>query len=548
MNKTLFNRVNMMWVTNPVFPAGQSLYSCPTDGSKSQVLVPIGTPVFWDPITNLSVDALTVCNLNRINAGVAVDTNGDGMPDDIARVFNDYIDPCGIESATADIPSCGRPPITDIMFDCLERNKTYSLIIRWRDNRTEVSTTQGDWDSVQVKFKVPDTICTTCPAGMNCKEAVCELIDDATGKTKYANFKDRFLGRRLTRRPIPVDILGLESNAYQFNLAPVLGTSCCQNCVKINRIQSFRYVPIVAGVPQPAVTIPFTNNFLPGDPNFTYLPQLDGMIRQINNTLGGSVASYIKGRDCCDSILEVIHCNTFELLDQGGVPIASTQTNPLNIIQYSNTCGPCYDNGSSWTPTCGIRVIGKPTHPTIGCKSPRNQLAYEAIDIEVDFVDGWENTRTFVRQIQKAQSPKNTGYHMFYADYEHNHAGGHGRPQGEYNEWLGMPFPELTGRIDGMVDKCQQGYCVMTMVRGNKGHQLTGGMQVQNPGMQPLGVDMWAVSSTNVAAMRSLQDTLNAILACQGCPVKTPIMCLDPLDVLVDQDNASYPVSGVPVH
>jgi hypothetical protein len=532
-----------MCVNQPVFAGGNPIYSCPVNGGEPQILVPVGTPVFWNPENNLSIAQADICNHKRIYGGVSVDRNGDGIPDDIARVFNDYIDPCGIEAATAQVPVCGLSPVTDIMFDCLRRGKTYSMIIRWRDNRTENLTTQGDWDSIQIKFKVPDEVCTSCPAGMNCQHAQCEIMDIVSGN-QYARFKDRFLGRRLKRRPIPVDILGLQPNFSHWNLAPVLGSNCCTNCVKINRIQSMTWTDPTTG-PQNVV---FTNNFVPGDPNFTYLGQLDGLVRQINTALGTTAASVVRGRDCCDSQLEIMYCNnTVVLLDNTATPIPPTNTgNPLSLITYSNSCGPCFDNASSWTPTCGLRITGKPSHPTIGCKSPRNQLAYEAMDLEVEFVDGWEDTRTFIRKVQKARTPQNTGYHMFYYDYYNNHMGGHGRPMTEYNEWAGMPFPELVGRIDGVCDKCKSGYCSFTMVRGNKGNQGVGGQSVQNVGIQPLGVDVWAIDSTNTAAIQSLQDYLNAVLACQGCPVKTPLICLT-AGVLTNQElvPGELPFSGL---
>lgn len=534
MNKNLYTRTNLLCVSQPVYAGNLPVFSCPTDGSKGEVLVPIGTPVFWDPVTGTSLAQNQLCTVNRFKAGVSVDRNHDGIPDDIALVYNDVIDPCGIRAATADIPQCGLPPVVDALFDCLEYDKTYSMIVYWRDNRTELTTTQGDWDSVQIKFKVPSDPCTACPPGLNCKGAQCEIIDVASGR-KTKQFRDRLLGRRLSVKDIPVDILGLESNFYQWNLASTLGSSCCTNCVKIDLLESFTYTPLVG----PAVTVPFTNNAGAGDPNFTYLPQLDGIVRQINAALGTTAASIVHGRDCCDNVLEIISCLPIVLNGLGGVPIPPTATgNPLNPITYPNSCGPCYTNGSSWTPTCGIRIKGKASHPTIGCKSPKAQLAYDAIDIKVEFVDGWENARTAVRPVQTARSPKNTGYDMFYYDYYHNHAGGHGRPMTEYNEWSGMPFPELTGRIDGVCDKCKSGYCIIHIVRGNAMDTTMGGAQIQNTLQMPLGVDAWAIAADNLVAMQSIQDYLNTILACQGCPVKTPVTCIA-AGVLVNDSSVS---------
>ena len=503
--------------------------NCENDGVATIVPAP-GQPVFWDADTGKTVAAADVCKVRIMKGGIPIDTDGDGIANYIQEVTMGYMRPCDVEDIQFEVPVCGTAPKVDMLMDCLKSGKTYSIKVKWIDDRTQSRQDQGFFEEYTITFKVASDPCVECPDSFNCKSAICEIINIVSNKKPKSGIQ-RFFGKSvgLTPKDLPFDIVALEEFSYQWCFTPI--ADACEGCTTISRILSITI---------DGVTTAFTNSQVPGDATHTYDAQLDGIICQINTLLGTKAATLNRSQACCPVKLEINSCKVITLNTTANAPIAvcTPTVNPLDPVAYANACGVCYDNGSTKTFTCGIRIIGKPIRPVCNYKLQGNELGYLGMQLEGEFVAGFEDAFTYTRVVTKGTIPKNLGYQWQYRQYRAE------VQTGRDDTILRGDPPYGQGRIDNVTVSCPTSYCSMQLTRSNR-------QTDQNTHGTPYGpktLDTWLVPKADLVTMLSLQTYLNAIAACGNCPTKPSGFCVvdgDP-DVMTSDWDPETPGIGGP--
>lgn len=505
-----------------------------TDVETGQLLVPPGSPVFWNMDDGKTVAIADIPKVRRMAGGVAIDTDGDGIANYIQKVAFNYFRPCDVEEINYDTPICGTAPKADFLFDCVEAGKTYSILVKWINNDTENRQANNWHDEYTIVFRVVPGTCTPCSdSTLNPKAAVCEIINITKGKQRSQ--LHRFFGRSvgLSHKDLPFDIVGLEAKSYSYCFSPI--PADCSDCKTVSRIKSIR----IGTDPDDVLTV-FTNANVPGDVTETYDAQLDGIVCQINTLLGQKAATLNRSQTCCSIKLEINTCKDIVLYDDTDtiIPVCSPTVNPLDPVAYANSCGVCYDNGSTKTFTAGIRVIGKPTQAKCGTQFSGPNIGYLGMELSIEPVSGWEDAQTYTRVVTKGTLPRNLGYQLQWDQF-------YMEPDTHMGDAVRARFypSKNVGRNEQVTVVCKKSYCTMNMTMAHKFSDQSTHSMINGP----KSVTVWAVPKDDLVTMLSLQLYLQAIGAASGCPTKPNGYCIvdgNP-DVMTDDATAIGPHGGL---
>jgi hypothetical protein len=170
----------------PVTTAGQTLTQLVAAG--------IGTMGVFSYDTGLSVSAATVVNERSIFIAIAVDTNGDGVADDVRFSAGTHIQKRGVTAYTLRCYSPERPNIVDITdFTDVKCDSDYAFKVEFRGN-TQAYMNYG-FNQFAKTFAVRTGCCGAgcdCPSG-DCNQLAQLLVDAVNADTDgilLANYLD----------------------------------------------------------------------------------------------------------------------------------------------------------------------------------------------------------------------------------------------------------------------------------------------------------------------------------------------------------------------
>lgn len=453
--------------------AGQPLFVCVGSGASSRIVynvVPgqlVAYTINTDGTTT-TVDAgtLAASDIYSLYVGVGVDTDGDGVTNDIRHIGIEQISGCHPREASASSPKCGSPKVVDFYFDCTQCDETYSVMVKVDDNQTR---SYSPWNKSFAEFVgsivTECSSCSNCPPEHNCREVACKLadalnseLDLAVGTRNYPDWKGKGL-------PRPYFATRLHENSFKYCISPQSLAGSCENCTHVGAISS----AFIDGV-----QYDFVGNVDPNNPTLTFRAQIDSIIAQINDAFktaygdkahGGSAYATGGYSNCCDVEIWVNSCDAaFELRDETDTEITPTVSeNPFTVHSTYTPepdCIDCDEQPASSSFNCGIRVIAEQIKPDCGCLIDQPLMFYGR-NIEVlPFGDGWKGKTWRVVEVQSMELPAGFGSWIQWLEYQ-NEPDGRGRQYSRSNinkGWANLPGNKA--RINNAVTaRCDVDYC-----------------------------------------------------------------------------------------
>lgn len=443
---------------------GTSLYSCPS-GQNGDVVINAqpGQLFALNPKTLVTVDhtSLSASNVDELQFGVAIDSDGDGLADGVRLVAGDALYAYYIDAIEAQPPVCGLPYIKDFLFKCTDVDSSYSIKISLENNLTRGYYPLNRGEEWVLTADTTDPSCGSCSTTHDCNEVACRLVESfyRTGLAQYPDWK-------MPRKNWPIEVHRLFDTDYEFCLAPDNGL--CDDCISVDGINR-----IVIGEGQTEEIIDLTNSVSLQDNTATLIPQIKLIVNQINDALGslGHATVYQGTGGCCPIKLLVNTCQVFQIGYYDGetfTPIVpcnqnddNSQPNPLDPIPDTNDCPNCDSEATSTTYDCGIRVIVKPDILKCDCNYPAlPPAAYFYGKMNIYPIDGWTKGATTVVTKQNVQIPENFGYMVKYWEYSQS-THGTGKSYLPFNLNRGqLGLPQSGGRVSAVtVSNCKKDYC-----------------------------------------------------------------------------------------
>lgn len=455
--------------------AGVPLFTVVGSGSKKRLVYNVlpGQLVAYTVTggVSLTVDtgSLAASDINGLFIGVGVDTDGDGMTDDIRHIGIEGIAGCNPDEVSTSSPRCGNPQVMDFYFDCTECDETYSVLVKVDDNETR---SFSPWNKSSAEFVGSVTTqcssCDDCPVEHNCKEVACKLSDSLNGELDLKVANRLYPDWKGTGKSRPYFATRLHENSYTYCLSPTSADDCTE-CTDIAAL---------TGVTINGTVYPFKANTRPGSPLLTMMGQIDGIVAQINEAFiteysEGQVgvnphagSAYVTGtyQDCCPLQLHINTCDAGFILHGAAAPIDPTTTsNPFEdygTVDNDMNCIDCGDTVTQKVFPCGIRVIAEQVKGGCDCYMDKPLAFYgRTIDI-LPYGEGWRGKPWRKAEVQKMELPAGFGSFIQWLEYQ-DLPEGRGRRYSRSNVNQGWGnMPESKSRIKNAVTaKCDTSYC-----------------------------------------------------------------------------------------
>lgn len=442
-----------------LFTAGQPVFSALTSKKTPTINVLPGQLVIYDPTTNLSVGATNVSATPNVVIAVGVDTNGDGMSDELRGPAGQKIVGCAISAVNAKAPTCGAPAIQDLLFSCVDPNEPYTVKITAWDSTVRATHDYNRRAEFVFTRSVVTGGCDGCDTKDYAKQLACDLRDAINGK-KPAGWDVKKNGRFID----PVELPFSATNLYSESQVWCLSAAPDEECEQCNAVEALTGMTIDGGEP-----ITFTNAVDPRESERTLTAQLAGIVEQINTALNGNGTATLvsSGAPCCPVAIEINTClEDVVLLGEGGDPLTPCDEgyNPLEVAAKANNCKDCEEgeNGTLTFPA-GLRIIGKPVDVATGCYIPDPGDTNIARHIEIFPMDGFRDGTWHVVDTQRAANATQQGFQLVHREYRQD-LSGPGRNFRSYNSQSGRyGLPLEKDRLTSMLVNQKQGYCVFNI-------------------------------------------------------------------------------------
>jgi len=435
--------------------------------------------VFYDVRTGLTVTAGdTSVDIPKLGIGQAVDPQGLGYPTTIRNVYGGYIDSCALENVTTEPPNCGCNQIQDFFTKCTFEGDTYAITIETRGDKELDYNLWNQWtkETFSVNIKDFTTDCENCDTTIDCTAVMCALSGkiNAHEKTYSAKQNGPFLKRALNQQVKKRSFVAYPIYAFDKTYDIVHADTACEDCVHITGI---------GGIDIAGTQYIFSNTTIAGGV-LSLKGQQDRIVNLINKAFrdegveGHAVLKQqIKGTGapCCDFQILINSCVTFDLEDGNQATIVQAAVNPFTAITVDPHCKGCVP-GSSWTPTCGLRVVALGLNIDCDCNNPVDRKAWYHNEVRIS-VPTDNNYQTYVTSVVQATViPDGLGVQwkkrMLDADN-----GGKGR---DYDGWTvdktgiysvdrkGTAFTDAFANL-----VCQNTYCSIIFTHGLKAASIS---------------------------------------------------------------------------
>lgn len=512
-----------------VFPPGKSVFTDPHPVFGGPTIVPLdGQLVFYDNLSGISLDQVTVLDRWDVTLGVAVDTNKDGVVDAIRKAAFDKINKNYVQAFTAEGPRCAINEVVDVLFSCVHCGEPKSLTVTVEDNETQN----------QYPFNRPEAItvtsnqeCCACDGGCpDTSDVGCKTVTDLVNQLNGRASSDPLKVPTFSRKVVPYEftaarLYGGEGASQTWCFTPEASDDCMA-CNAVPFIKSFTYD--ITGEP---VTLVFTGNANPADATQTLISQLSNIVRQINIALDGYGSAILTrgfGK-CCPINLEINTCaSDVTLLDGSDVVIEPCGSeDPLAGVELAGQCLNCGDTPTETTFDFGIRIIAKDVTVDTSCYPPNPPKGFLVRKINVYPSGGFTCGSTYVRKTQKAQLPENTGYQWQWRDYASGN-GGSGREFENYNKNYGpLNLPGKNTRATSTFVNPDVEYCSYVIEHGLP-HTNTG---VSDPFRVARARTVVLIPAADDVTIADFEQIMNAYVGSGQNPVRATATCA------VDQDQ-----------
>lgn len=428
------------------------------DGSISLMPGQLG---IFDSKTHKALDAGTVVNSPNIYIAVGIDTDGDGVSNEVRKVAGEVLNKSRMQNATAEPPRGACPEIWDYMFDCVDCGTDYGIKVQV--DSTDLHTYTSPYQLFTYPVNVISEPCDTCEdncdqADTNCNEIVCKMMDQINRTTKQA---DGTIKRNLITTEFPFDVERLYTYISTITL-PCVDGNCGQNLVtSVNSI-------VVNTGATPGSLDGTTHSYtvspvlLSGAGAYTMLVgQTKLLENQLNTWLltadgGDPIPGHFKVSKSCTDSCYTIQLNSCAIITaanlgnnvaytydpssnvsnptvpNGGIVVESPLTTTIPV-----GCSDCTDASfTTKTYTCGIRFTAKLDKRDCGCFPPLQYHASSWSKLNVFPTSGFKPGHWATNKVQNIKLAEGQGVDLRWREYKQQ-TGGTGRGYDLYNSTYG---------------------------------------------------------------------------------------------------------------
>ena len=421
-----------------IYPAGQPVYDTTNDSGRGPtVLVNPGQFVIYDPVTLLSLDATSwnKADNGRFVMGVGDDPDGRGYSTAIRKSFGDIMYGCHIKSIETSCPTCSLVDVKDAFLrGCVSVDEPVTIKIGVSDGVTQNQFGYNQYPFWTATAVVPSKLCNACDEPLACEDLIQEMLNQ---------FKAQKRGDRLHNlkrggfpgEDLPFYISPLYTTSYRYTLST--SDTECESCAHVQGI---------TGITIGGQVTTFTHS---KTGNFTSFGQIELIVNQINKALDGKgTAMIIRGTgSCCPYVIEVNTCrvmgNMISVDGEGdAATVVPTTTSPFATITEEEKSYMCSGTDTTFTPTCGFRVVAKPVEYNSDCIFNKNQPTYPVRTVSIHIANPFKSNPFYIKETQKATYPQGLGFLWALKDYKSD-TGGTGRDYSGTIDQYG--FPALQG-------------------------------------------------------------------------------------------------------
>jgi len=430
---------------------GVDIYSTTNNtGSGPTVLVNPGQYVIYDPTTNKTINTATWTKSTngRWAIGVGVDEKGVGYSTALRKSFGEVVFGHNIKSVRVEQPSCGLVDVKDVFVKgCISSDESYSFNLGVSDGRTMGKFAFNSFPFETFTVTIPGNMCESCGDDINCSQIVDAVIKQMKPQTDASRLKNL---KRGARNPLKkdFDIVPLYSSSYSF----ALNMSNSNSCSTCDQVEALKSISIDGN------TVTFVNGFTG---TATSLGQLESVVNQINTALNGKGSAVLveKVGSCCNLALEINTCLPVGNITKGdNSTISPTTTNPFTAITTEADSVFCDASGTTFTPTCGFRIIAKAIKFEDACIFNPNPNPFPMRRIHVFGSTEAGNFPFYVKDKQNASWPRGLGVYWALEDYKSDN-GGSGREHNGYNSKYGeLGLPGDNDRVNAIAVNPKQSY------------------------------------------------------------------------------------------
>lgn len=405
-------RENILVPTGKVAPEDIYIRSLDGDFESLNPEIGVGDLVLYDKRTGRTIKkGQTVRDVPKLSVAVAIDPQGIGYPTRLKHSFGGYLDGCAIDNVTTEPGSCGCNQVMDFYTACTFQGTSYSISIETRGDRELDTNLWNQWTRETFSVNLNNYSCDTCTNGIDCKAVMCALAAKINSHSIKRNTKrtGAFLKRALkqqvkNRRWAAYAIF---ENDCEYSITH--HKTDCEDCVHMDGIGG---IIIDGGEP-----ILFKGATLSTDPTKSLKGKQNLIAARINKAFkqakveGSAVVKqqlYGTGAPCCDFKILVNSCVKFELIDGEGTPLVGVCSNPFEACKTDPYCIGC-DDGTEWTPTCGIRVVALGHEITCNCNDPVDRTSWYHREVRIIVPTENNFSQYKIREIQKVSVPTNLG-------------------------------------------------------------------------------------------------------------------------------------------
>jgi hypothetical protein len=433
------NRINYLVSTNnyPLVPANTVLFN--QDGSLNIVPGQLG---IFDANTHTAVSTFT--DVKDIYLAVGVDTNGDGVAEEVRKSASTLYGCSGLE-ASAEGPQGECPEIWDFLFDCTTCEKDYGIKVQIE------STHQAPYFHPEHLPTYPFNViteccgCDECTTEHNCNEIVCKILEQIHPTKNDMN-------HHMVKRDFDFTAERLYPTISHLALPCTTGECGGEYLCKLDS------VTVVNNGTTYVIPTTVVNPTLPGT-------MLIGQVKVLENQLNaGLTTNNIPGKfhvtqKCSNTCFEITlnSCAEITAASFSGCTATITTEHPLTVTTPTE-CNDCTDAGTtSKTYSCGIRFIGKIIPQECGCFPPVEYTMNRGTRLRVFPTTGFECNSWATNQIQQLQYAENQGVDIRWEEYKQE-IGGTGRAYAPQIMTVGKLGAHLGRMTESINAKCVP-YC-----------------------------------------------------------------------------------------
>lgn len=512
-----------------IYATGQALYTTPTSFNSNDSIISVlpGQWVFVNTDTGLSVGPeATKANTPNIAIGLGVDTNDDGITDYIRWAY-DSISGCGsVVGHSGTAANCGRPPIQDLYFGCIECGQTYTIEIHVTNPETNAFGIGPNGSEIYSFSYTPscgDCNSDDCPeTTVSADQVMCGLYNVIKGIHVDPNWDIRLNGFPIDpKHTYPFEVAKLYnddgSTATTFEYCLTESDGACIDCVNLTDVGGFT----ATGLAETFSPATWVTESATKVSKRAHIARAVSLITAALDGNGSAVYIPPTGNCCDNHKIEVNTCLTnFTLKDGDNVTITPCSTsNPFSAITNYNECQDCDNENTTTTYTAGLRFYGLAHQAACDCL-PGNQTIVEYFsEIQVfpkfGFADG--GSKTAVRQTQTIAEGQ--GYYWQTRELQSL------RPYtGQAFHWANWGgkygSPNATDALSQVTTNCRDSYCVLTQRVAPLSHHNIAGERYF-----PKATIYFLIPQNDTTTRTSFLATYNAYFAASGDCALSSLAC-----------------------